>query len=93
MSTSHESTEWHLTPNGWIPGHVELDCHRTTRDKPSTPQDSLLIVRYVERVDTFLSGIEQYHIELYKDPDSQAVDFLLNKYGDCPKIIAAQYPT
>jgi len=76
MSKSNEWTEWHLTPNGWIPGSEKLDHTRVITKEP--PVDRVYSFEYREEVPYNTMNITSTTI--YGDETSQEVQELLEKF-------------
>lgn len=86
MSASHEWTEWHLTPSGWVSGSERVDFGGVT-EKPAPP-DRVLTCRYTERLSSSFSTMDRTVRELWRRPgDDALIASLLKKHGECPKLI------
>lgn len=83
MSFSLESTEWHLTPNGWKKGTTEKDPNIV--NKKENPPDRVLTCRYVEEQTSPFAKMNSYTEIIWKGSDEEIIEELKKEFGDCPR--------
>jgi hypothetical protein len=86
MSASHEWTQWHLTPRGWEPGKSCLDF-QPAKGPDEPPTDRVLSITYDEYMGSTFSAVDKTFTELFRLPEPQIVDLLIDKFGTCPARI------
>jgi len=69
MALSKEHTFWHLTPNGWVSGDSKTDFNSWSVDVPA---DTVLTIKYEERVNHRMSGLET-SIERYNESKDKSL--------------------
>lgn len=84
MSASHEWTEWHLTPAGWVRG-TEKEDFRTVEREP--PPDRVLSCRYHDYLSSPFSKPDRYVREEWRGGDKALIEQLLKQYGACPETL------
>jgi hypothetical protein len=82
MSASHEWTDWHLTPNGWIEGSYQVDFAGVT-ERP-IPPDRVMTVRWDEFLGALQGKMHRTHREQWRSDDAAIVEQLLQKFGEAP---------
>lgn len=85
MSASHEWTDWHLTPTGWVEGTSKLDSG-ATHEKP-VPADRVLTVRWDEFLGAVQGKMHRTHKEQWRSNDGALVAQLLAQFGPAPRSL------
>lgn len=84
MSLSSDHFKYHLTPAGWIAGSEKLDwCAETDVPKPA---DALLTVNEHRKISHWSAGEDVDCYEIWRSPDTKAVEQAIEKFGDKPAI-------
>ena len=81
MSASHEWTDWHLTPNGWVAGTVKRDNGEIEIEVPNS---RVLTFRYSE-VHNGYGPLYELSQEMWRGSEGDAVDALLARFGQAPQ--------
>lgn len=82
MSASNEWTEWHLTPAGWVRGSERTDYQKEKRVAP--PGDRVQTCKYTEFLSSSFSSLDKDVSILWESDNKDAVNSLINKFGECP---------
>jgi hypothetical protein len=86
MSMSYETTEWHLTPRGWVRGTQRLDFGSPNRVVP--PKDRVLSVRWIEEQTHPSAKSHKRSEEIWRTADKQLVSSLVKTFGTAPERLA-----
>lgn len=85
MSASHETFEWHLTPDGWVAGSEFLDFGgKTIR---SSPQNRIATFVLEEHQGHALDEMQSTWAQTWVQPDTD-IDSLYEKFGMHPDYVA-----
>ena len=82
MARSHEWTEYHLTPNGWMSGAERSDGSRAKTDLPR-PADAVKTVRVTE---TYTDHLETYSSVEFLG-DAAEIAELERRFGPAPEHV------
>lgn len=85
MSASHESFEWHLTPEGWVAGSGFLDFGRKTIR--SSPQNRVATFVLEEHQGHALAEMQSTWTQAWVQPGTD-LDSLYEKFGMHPGYVA-----
>ncbi|MFY9074325.1 hypothetical protein OZZ08_05110 [Malaciobacter mytili] len=85
MSASNEWTEWHLTPRGWEKGSSKIDFQGTTTK--DAPVDRVITYCYSEYQSSGFGGVDKGSKIIWSSEDTEQIDTLTSKYGECPDSI------
>ncbi len=77
-------TEWHLTPEGWIPGVTHL-IYGGSKGKADPPPDRCLTCAFEEFQGNPPGGVKSFVTEQWRSDTKEQVDALLRKFGECPR--------
>ena len=80
MAASNEWDEWHLTPNGWVPGSVKTDFKFT---EVPAPEGRVATYRYREYIASVYSKVEFTWERIWVDEDAP-IQALLDQHGKYP---------
>lgn len=83
MSASHEWTDWHLTPDGWVDGSSQADF-AGVQERP-IPQNRVLTVRWVEFLGAPQGKMDRAHREQWRSENGPVIEELLQKFGPAPQ--------
>lgn len=84
MSASHEYTERHLTPGGWIEGSSRVDPGRI--DKREPPGDRFLTVVWTEKCNGY-GPVHGSVSTTWRSEDAAAIARLIEQYGEAPRSL------
>ena len=77
-------TEWHLTPEGWIPGVTHLN-YGDAKGNADPPTDRCLTCAFEEFRENPPSGLRSFVTERWRSGAKEQVEALLEKFGECPR--------
>jgi hypothetical protein len=86
MSMSYETTEWHLTPRGWVRGTQRLDFGSPKHVAP--PKDRALTVRWIEEQTHPSAKSHKRSEEVWRAADEKSVSSLLKTFGPAPERLS-----
>lgn len=84
MSASHEFTERHLTPAGWIRGSTRVDPGRIAMQEP--PGDRVLTVMWTERCNGY-GPVHGSSSTTWRSEDAAAIARLIAQFGEAPRSL------
>ena len=77
-------TEWHLTPEGWIPGVTHM-VSGGTKGTADPPADRCLTCAFEEFQENAPGGVKSLVTERWRSDSKQQIEDLLGKFGECPR--------
>lgn len=79
-TTAGESTEWHLTANGWERGTEVTDSGKNYK---ASPENRVLTFKYEEHMSSTLSLNTRCN-ETWSNGKKEEINTLIEKFGKCP---------
>ncbi len=77
-------TEWHLTPEGWIPGVTHL-INGGAKGNADPPADRCLTCAFEELQENSPGGVKSVVTERWRSDTKQQVEDLMRRFGECPR--------
>jgi hypothetical protein len=84
MSIGHDWKDWHLTPDGWIPGNQRADISERRISAIPIPSGCVLTLRWHTFVATQRSMPSSYYTRVLRGKSAAKVSELLQKFGSDP---------
>jgi hypothetical protein len=85
ISTGHDWKDWHLTPEGWIPGNRRADIAEKRISAIPVPMGCVLTLRWHTFLPTEHSAPANYYTRVLRGKSEARVGELLKRYGEDPQ--------
>ena len=84
-STGHDWKDWHLTPEGWIPGNRRADIAEKRISAIPVPMGCVLTLRWHTFLPTEHAAPASYYTRVLRGKSEAKVSELLKRYGEDPQ--------
>jgi hypothetical protein len=78
MNFSHEWTDWHLTPSGWVKGSYKVDFKNEAVIEP--PKDRVLTRRYEEIITSVSAPLKIVKRNIWDNGDTEIIKKFYKKF-------------